>query len=42
MGVNVMTESNNNETAADVAERCHANADVIQILRAAERMRWLF
>lgn len=36
MNADVVAESNTNETAGDVAERCHAKKEVIQILRAAE------
>ena len=36
MGADVLEESNTKETAGDVAQRCNANKEIIQILRAAE------
>ena len=36
MGADVLCESNTKETAGDVAERCNANPDLVQILKAAE------
>ena len=36
MGADVLEESNTKETAGDVAERCNANKEIIQILRASE------
>jgi len=36
MGADVLCESNTKETAGDVAQRCHSNADLVQILKAAE------
>ena len=36
MGADVLEESNTKETAGDVAERCNANKEIIQILKAAE------
>ena len=42
MGANVVAESNTSETAADVAERCEAKHELIQILRSAEGVFNLF
>lgn len=36
MGADVMCQSNTKETAADVAQRCNARMEIIQILKSAE------
>ena len=36
MGADVMSQSNTKETAADVAQRCNAKKEIIQILKSAE------
>lgn len=36
MGADVLEESNTFETAGDVAQRCNAKKEIVEILRAAE------